>query len=204
MITLIAFILLSVTGLPTSPDHEVLGDWKVDKVSEDIEISYRFLMVGDTFKTREMRIRFELDTGIDAIMPMYNSANNFQQWSAGIERCELLDKDSSGWTLYNLYDIPWPFKTRDLVTRYDMEDTEDGVRLSMTSDADAYPITEGVMRMRYYEGYWLFESINDNRTNVSFHSIAFSKPVAPRFIQDPIVQRAFIKSIERLRTMLSA
>ena len=152
----IIFYLFSATStVAESPDHEIISDWKVDKTKNGIEISYRFLMVGDTFKTREMRIAFELQASVAEILPMFNSAVNFESWSAGIERCELVDEvDSLSWTMYNLYDVPWPFKQRDLITTYTVTSNTEATTLMMEGKPDALPESDGVLRMRNYEGYW--------------------------------------------------
>jgi len=183
--------------------HEVLTEWKVAKQSGDIQVSYRLIMVGDTLETREMRVSFSVDTDPDAIVKMFNDAHNFSEWSAGIEHCEILELDSNSWIMYNLYDVPWPFKQRDLITKYEMLKSGSTTKLIMTGKPDKLPIYEDIMRMKLYEGYWSFRRMENGLTHVEFHTISFTNPIIPRFLQDPVLQKTFIKSMNKLKELLT-
>ena len=203
MILSVLFLLIGIHSHAES-DHKILTDWKLDRKSDDIEISYRKLMVGDTFKTREIRIAFEVDAPPEKIIPLFQDPEVFGYWSAGIEDCKLLAFDQSQWLLYSLYDLPWPFSARDVVTKYQVEEQGGIIKLRMSGQPDVYPVTKNVFRIREYEGYWQFSPYDDDSTRVEFHSIALYKPIAPRWIQDPIIQNAFIKSIARMKQQLLA
>ncbi len=182
--------------------HEILTEWKVARQSGDIQVSYRYIMVGDTLKTREMRVSFSLNAEFDSIVRMFNDAKLFYQWSAGLEKCDIIRADSNSWVMYNLYDAPWPFKQRDLITEYKMVKVDSKTTLIMTGKSNMLPEYEDVMRMKQYEGYWSFEKLEDGLTHVEFHTISFTGPIIPRFLQDPILQKTFIKSMNKLKALL--
>lgn len=201
-IKVLSILVSSFLFATTGDKYEVLTEWELDRTSSNIEISYRYLMVADTFKTREIRIAFFVDAEPEDLIPMFNNAANFSSWSAGLEACEMINYDTSQWILYNRYDVPWPFKQQDVVTRYTIEQTDSVTTLHMIGTPEYYPRLEDVVRIDKYEGYWQFVHTGDNRTYVEFHTIAFSKPIAPRFIQDRVVQNTFIKSIKQLKHKL--
>jgi hypothetical protein len=186
----------------TASSHEILTEWKVAKRSGDIQVSYRYLMVGDTLKTREMRVSFPVEAEPDQIIKMFNDAEKFAAWSAGIEKCDILQMGDSSWIMYNLYDAPWPFKQRDLITEYKMEKSEDITKLIMTGKPDQLPQYDDIMRMKLYEGYWSFEPLQNGVTYVEFHTISFTGPLIPRFLQDPVLQNTFIRSMNKLKELL--
>jgi len=193
-----AAVMLCVTGF----SHEVLTKWKVAKRSDDIQVSYRYIMVGDTLKTREMRVSFSVDAKPDSIIKMFNNSEKFAAWSAGVEECKILKVDSSSWIMYNLYDAPWPFKQRDLITEYRVEKSDSITKLIMTGKPEQLPQYEDIMRMKLYEGYWSFQPLQNGLTHVEFHTISFTGPLIPRFLQDPVLQRTFINSMNKLKGML--
>lgn len=183
--------------------HEVLSDWKLDRESEGIEISYRYLYVGDTLKTRQMRISFYVDASPARIVPMFNDADNLTIWSAGTEKCEIIQSDTNTWTTYNLFDIPWPFQQKDLITEYKMIESNSSISLFMTGKPDQLPRYEDVSRMEKYEGQWMFTPLGNGKTKVELTTVAFSKPIVPKFIQDPILQGVFIDSINTLKGLIT-
>jgi len=182
--------------------HEILRDWKVANQSGDFQVSYRYIMVGDTLKTREMRVSFSVQAEPDSIIKLFNDANNFYKWSAGIEECEIIQSDSAPWVMYNLYDVPWPFKQRDLITEYKLVNSDTKTTLVMTGKPDLLPEYEDVIRMKLYEGYWSFEPLQNGLTHVEFHTISFTDPIIPRFLQDPVLQKTFIRSMNKLRSLI--
>ena len=184
--------------------HEILTDWKVAKQSGEIQVSYRFIMVGDTLRTREMRVSFSVEANPDSIVNMFNNADKFYQWSAGIEKCEIIQADSSSWVMYNLYDVPWPFKQRDLINHYKLIQSDAKTTLKMTGKPNLLPEYDDVMRMKLYEGYWSFEPLKNGLTHVEFHTISFTDPILPRFLQDPVLQKTFISSMKKLRALLGS
>jgi hypothetical protein len=68
----------------------------------------------------------------------------------------------------------------------------------MTGKPDRVPQQSGITRMDKYEGQWVFIPVGNGKTRVEFYSIAFSRPIVPRFIQDPVVQGILIDSINKL------
>ncbi|RLD18250.1 MAG: hypothetical protein DRI69_10645 [Bacteroidetes bacterium] len=183
--------------------HEILTEWKVAKQSGEIQVSYRYIMVGDTLKTREMRVSFTVEAKPDSIVSMFNDADKFYEWSAGIEKCNIIQTDSSSWVMYNLYDVPWPFKQRDLITEYKLVKSDSKTTLIMTGKPHLLPEYEDIMRMKLYEGFWSFESLENGLTHVEFHTISFTDPILPRFLQDPVLQKTFIHSMNKLRALLT-
>jgi hypothetical protein len=199
LVLLIAFLLFH----PLLQSHEVLTNWKTAKKANGIELSYRKIKVGDTLTTRQMQISFYLESGPEQIINLFKDAENLSKWSAGIKKCEILQKEENTWTTYSLYDIPWPFEQKDLITEYKMINVGDKFSLYLTSKPKKLPYYQHISRIEKYEGYWKFTPLANGKTKVQFYSVAFSKPIVPRFIQDPIIQSVLINSISKLKTLLA-
>ena len=178
--------------------QQILSDWETARTSETVELQYRWLKLGDTLKTRELRSIFTVNASIDAIVTQLSTASDFESWSARIKKCETYEKSDDGWIMYSYFDIPKPFKQRDLVARYSFHTEGSKTIINVEAIPEYLPELKKVHRMKNYSGYWILEQNGKHKTDVKFHSTSFSKPVLPRFIMDPIIQRMLIRSFEKL------
>jgi hypothetical protein len=198
------FLILIASVLLSFPSYsfEVLSNWKLAKQSDDISISYRFIEVNGMLKTRQMQISFQVESKPEQIIRMFKSADQLSAWAAGTKKCKILQAGSSSWTTYSLYNIPWPFKQKDLITEYKLIKSDSIFTLLLKGKPNQLPYYKNISRIKQYEGSWLFIPLENGKTRVEFYSISFTKPVVPRMFQDPIIQDVFIDSINNLKTLL--
>jgi len=189
--------LLCILSYPSFA-QQVLSQWETARKSETVELQYRWVRLGDTLKTRELRALFNVGAPVAEIVKSLNTESDYQNWSVGVKRCQKIDQSGNSWIMYSLFDIPRPFKQQDLITKYTVEQTRNETLIKMEAMPEYLPHIKGVERMNNYSGYWLLEDIGRNKTMVKFHSTSFTKPVFPRFIQDPILQQMLINSFETL------
>lgn len=200
--TILSFFFCLFIG-QSSFAHQVLSDWELGKESDQIEISYRYLSIGDTLKTREMRISFYVDASPNRLIPMFKDAEHLKAWSARTERCEIIQSDSNTWTTYCLFNIPWPFQKKDLITEYHLTKTDSSIIISMEGKPDQVPYFKDILRMEKYEGEWSFVPLKNGKTKVELTTISFTKSNIPKYIRDPIIQSVFIDSINNLKELIS-
>lgn len=195
-------LCLFITVVPIQ-GQKVLSSWKLSKQSDDIKISYRNLKIGDTLKTRQMKISFSIKATPQQLVSVFKDAEKFSAWSARIKACEIYEDDKNNWVNYSLYNIPWPFEQKDLVTEYTMQESSTATTLYLNGDPTRLPNKKGIVRMDHYEGKWVFRPKANGITEVEFYSISFSRPSLPRFIQDPVIQGVLIDSINKLKTLIA-
>jgi hypothetical protein len=203
LLKFIISVTLSLLVYSTVYGFDVMTSWKTSKKSEGVEISYRFIKVGDTLETRQMRMSFEMDATPGEIVRMFKNTDDFSNWSAGIKKCEQIENWDSSWITYSMYNIPWPFKQKDIITQYRLKKTDSSVVLYMKGEPDRLPYYDGISRIKDYVGYWVFKPLANGKTQVDFFTISFTKPVLPRFIQDPIIQHILIDSVQSLRELIT-
>jgi hypothetical protein len=190
-------ILLSFISYPTF-SQQILSEWETARKNENVELQYRWVCLGDTLKTRELRALFTVNAPSEAIIRNLNTESNFQSWSVGVKQCKNIEQTSSSWIMYSLFDIPKPFNQQDLIAKYSVEQLDNKTIITIESVPRYLPPEKNIARINNYSGYWILESVSDNITHVKFHSTSYTKPMFPRFIQDPILQRMLIKSFETL------
>lgn len=189
--------LLCILSYPSFA-QQVLSHWETARKSETVELQYRWVRVGDTLKTRELRTLFNVDAPVEAIVKNLSTESDFQNWSVGLKHCKKIEHSNNGWIMYSLFDIPRPFAQQDLIAKYTVEEIGKKTIIRIEALPEYLPQKKDVVRMNNYSGYWLLEDIGYNKTMVKFHSTSFTKPVLPRFIQDPVLQRMLINSFETL------
>jgi len=183
--------------------HDIVTNWKLAKQFEDIEISYRSIKVGDTLKTRQMKMTFMVSSNTEMLITMFKDSDKLTAWTAGAEECRILnDETDTSWMSYTLYNILWPFDQRDMITRYDLTETSSVTLLNLTSVPTQLPNYQGVSRLDKFEAYWTFTDLGNGTTEVEFISISLGKSIIPRFIKDPIIQGVFIDSVNELKSLL--
>lgn len=198
---LIFSFLMLLTLRFVAEDIEVLSDWKTEKEADGIVISYRWINVCDTFKTREMKTVLRIYAKPEAIIEQFKSGEKLSSWTAGSRDCSLLQCKEHEWITYTMYDMPWPFTSNDLITRYHAVESRNCTTLTMEGMPDYIPANPDVRRIRQYSGYWKFTPQADGSTLVECYTRSFTRPLFPRFIQDPVLQGIMINSMSKFRKL---
>ncbi|MFB6340626.1 hypothetical protein ACE1ET_02835 [Saccharicrinis sp. FJH62] len=200
---MIRFLILAIFTISSGnifpKDYAILSEWKTDKTSDGISISYRWVTVGDTLKTREMKTALHIHASPEAILKQFKSDEKLSKWTAGSRNCSVLQSSEDEWITYTLYDMPWPFTSNDLVTLYRKTIHNKITRIFIESTPDYIPEKADTERMEHYRGHWDLIPEPDGSTRVEFCTTSFTKPVFPRFIQDPILQEIMIDSMIKLK-----
>ncbi len=199
MITTILSLLISTFAFDAGAVHEPLSDWKVSRTEDDIKISYRQVLVGDTLETREMRITFEIGAEPEELVHMFRDTDKFLSWSPDVAVCEIIGVEGEDWIMYKVYDLPWPVSTRDIVTRQTVTTSDKSTVLDIVSESGWREPVDKIKRIEEYEAHWRFEPINASSSQVIYTTVELSSRPGPRFVVDEIVESSYIKSINRLR-----
>jgi hypothetical protein len=198
---LILVTLLTITMLHLS-GQVILSDWEMAKESVDNKIYYRNIYVGDSLETRQMRINFKIKSTKRHILELFRRTENLSEWTKGSKVCKILENNESNWLTYTLYNIPWPFNNKDLVSRYQLvENDSHDFSILINAEPSVYPVKEKIERVKNYKGEWCFTLLDDGTYDVEFLSVIFTEPVVPRFLQDPVVQSVLIDSIDKFKKM---
>ncbi|NOX45519.1 MAG: hypothetical protein GXO89_00895 [Chlorobi bacterium] len=168
------FIGFSATG------QTVLSNWKLARQSDDIKISYRYVEIADTLKTREMCLSFFVDAVPDKIIPMFKEDDKLSFWSAGTKKCEVLRDNNSTWLVYSKFDFPWPFNQEDLITEYKMTKTSPQTILSYKSGTPSQlPYYENIITTTKYIGEWVFAPRKMVQQKLNFIRLPCSNQKSP-------------------------
>lgn len=188
-------IFLSETGYP----QEAASDWKMARDEKDITISYRWITTSGGRKAREMEAVFTIDTDVAILIEQFRDVKKFLQWSVTAHHCDIKLHSPTQWESYIQFHLPWPFRSRDLITRNELTVTENASILKMNSTPMARPELQHTKRIVSYRATWKFVPVHGKKTRVIHRVVTADKPEFPRAIADPVIQAKLIASVEKLR-----
>jgi hypothetical protein len=201
MVLRLVFLVLVFQSSFTS-DVNPLTDWKIAKKTSGVQISYRWVMIGDSLKGREIKVESLFFNSEDEILNCFRNSERFKSWSVSTKSCTIYEKSDSAWVTHSILDIPFPFGKQDVITKYSLVKHPNELRIQFKPIPNYKPLANGVERQKDFMGYWNLRSVSHNQIQLSFHSIALAEPKYPRFIQDPIIQHMLIGSFVDLKQIL--
>lgn len=196
----IVFAVVAILQCASS-DKKILSDWETKKRSDAIKLQYRWVLIGDTLETRQTRAILHITAPEKEIIEHLKDGHKLKKWMAGSKKCEVYPISDNEWVTYTLFNIPKPFPQKDLITKYTVHGQRGKTEIKITSAPGFLPKNNGISRLEHYEGAWTFTPVSTHTMKVVFSTTTFSKPVLPRFIQDPIIQRVLMQSFENLKNL---
>ncbi len=169
------------------------SNWQTARETEQLKLQYRWI---DSIDTREVRILFSVKANHNQIINCIRNPRLAKQWAVGVKDYRVYDMSPDKWIAYSLYKIPKPFADQDLITRYEIVNESSEVKITITALSDYLERISGVNRQQNYSGKWILKETQNGITQIQFYSISYTKPLVPRFMQDPITQRVLIRSFE--------
>ncbi|MEE9363530.1 MAG: hypothetical protein V3U92_13110 [Cellulophaga sp.] len=177
-------------------------DWKLAKFENNTQISYRWVTSKNGKKAREMRTVFTANAPISLIVNQINDASNLKKWLKTIYMCSIELHSPTQWETYTLYKLPWPLKSKNLVTKSEWIETETHSIVKTVNLPNSKPKTKNSNKIHSYSEEWKLIPLSNNKTEVIIKSISYDKVKFPRALTDPIIQNKMIASIELLKKQL--
>jgi len=199
LILILVFAGLQVLSANSNTGNKT--EWHLATKSEGISLYYRWITVGDSIRSREMKAEFTIDAEIPDIISHFSNAESYKSWGAEIRKCSIEKTSDSVWVTHTILNYPWPFKQKDLVTRHVLKYNSVPATIEIEAAPGFFSETKGIERIKNYHGTWFFSAKQNGSTEVDYRVISFTKPMFPRFVQDPIVQKLSIESFVDLKQL---
>jgi hypothetical protein len=197
LILLLTSVSLQAIANKGKGNHK--SEWNLAKKSNGISLYYRWITMGDSIRTREMKAGFTIYSGISAVLKQFSNSESYKTWAAGIKKCNIEKTSDSVWFTHTVMNYPWPLKQKDLVTRYFVQQTNLKAIIKIEAAPEYYSEIKGIERIKNHHGTWYFFTGEKGETKVDYRVILYTKPAFPRFIQDPVVQKLCIDSFADLK-----
>lgn len=150
-----------------------------------------------------MKVEFFVATNHDKLLNQFTKVENFRKWQTSVEDCSIKIITENKWQTYVSFDLPWPMKSKDLITQNELYQTEKYSLIKMKSIPTAMPIFKDRNHIQSLYSEWKFIAENNGITKVIYTTYTQDEPEFPRSITDPIIQKRIILSINLLKIQLS-
>ena len=190
----------------TLPTDNVNNDkWETVKSSQGVQTFVRWIETVNGIKTRERKGEMYIDCSPEDAIAILKDTKSSSGWMNNVKESFELDRiNQHEWYTYTLFNMPWPFEKRDLVSFQKMiRDAENkNTIINIISREDYIPYKSRITRLTEYIAKWSIVSINQCRIKITFTAVTSSPPIFPRWIQDPIVENMFHNNLVNLKAYI--
>ncbi len=194
-----------IPGPSADREIETVTGWQLERNNSGVKTYVRWVDAGAAAKVRERKSVMEVNCSADEVLRILSDVERTDLWMGGIRESYCLKRISpSEWYAYTLFDIPWPFEKRDLVSNFRVEKPgrNNSIIIHITSQDRYIPRKDHVTRLADYTATWIITGIGEDKAYVSFSAVSNDPPMFPRAIQDPVVLRMFHNNLVNLKKML--
>lgn len=149
------------------------------------------------------RVRVETVVNLPLIplLSLLQDAKQQHQWLPYTHSVSILDKPDARTTMvYFQTQSRWPFRPRDAVTRFVVEQPEsDQVLIQMQNVPDSRPREKGFTRLEFSSGYWALTALPHCKTRVRYEAGSDWGGAVPRWVSDRANLDITLKALVNLR-----
>jgi len=189
-------------GRGANPNEK--SEWIHVKCHRGVNL-YERLVIANALEVRERKGELVVTCDFDTVANFLSAPENMKLWMKGVKKVNCLKTESSNkWTVYTIYGLPWPFENKEMISDYEFKQTGPEKCVVQLKSIDT--LKEGKSRMERitnFRGNWLITKIDEQTTKIEFSVVCATPPMVPRWIQDPIIKRIFLKNMIRMKKQLS-
>jgi hypothetical protein len=202
---LVSPVLNNETGV-SNKINPSSDQWEEVRNSNGVITYVRWQHYPDGTRSRERKGDMLVDCSLKKSVDILTDPAATKKWMSGVSENYVLYKSSSSeWYTYTLYDIPWPFNNRDLVSVFAVKNypANKSVIINIVSKADHVPPKPGIERLKDYNATWTITETAPQKVHIIFSAKSNTPPMFPRYIQDPVIEKMFHNNLVRLKDLLS-
>ncbi len=194
-VTLVLFILLTGGHLMAAET------WKEVESKSGITIYERWVKINSNLTVKERKGEMTIKGSVNSVVDLLSDPSKAKLWMENVSEAYLVKKESDReWASYTYFSLPWPFENRDMisVSRLNFNNPVSAT-IEMISKENALPTKKNVKRLANYKATWKIADLGNGHIFISFSTISYTSPEYPRFIQDPIVRKVFMRNLLKLK-----
>jgi len=195
-------------SLETDENIAILSKTHWEKMGEsDVLIpENRWLFLDNNKQVRERKAQMLVNASLENVAGLIRDYRRVPQWMNAVDGTQLLKRhDKNFWVIFMIFKLPWPLRNKYLITEVREEQHPFlPMKIFKTTSSNQYtpPYECSVNDFGHYESVWKVYAIDEELTYVSFSAYSTADPQFPRWLQDPIINRSFIKSMEGFYELL--
>lgn len=199
MVGVVSAVCLTAPFMATAQQHEKLS---INK--NNIKV----WTIQDPQKpTMSYRAETTFNASLEQAVAIVLDVENATKWMPYVTKAEILSRnDQQGeFTLYMVLDFPFPLKDRDLIVKGTIKKQANGViriqNQAITSNLVA--INPKYIRLKRYEGDWMFEKLTNDKVKVSNAGYADPEGAIPISVSNLFVQQQPYQMLQKMKLELA-
>ena len=143
---------------------------------------------------------------IERAVALVLDVQNTPKWVPNVARAEVLSRDDKKgeFTLYMVLDFPFPLKDRDMVVKGKMfKDANGTIIIKNKAIASGKPLNPNYIRLKNYEGDWVFQKIAGNKTKVTTTGFADPEGSIPQSVTNMLVEQQPYQMLQKMKAELA-
>ncbi|MBU2558742.1 MAG: hypothetical protein KJ578_13275 [Bacteroidetes bacterium] len=176
------------------------SDWQTMIDNDYVSTQYRWLNLSNGNRVIERKARMLL-TGVSArsVAEVIRNYKLIPAWMNAVNETKLILRDGRNyWVIFFVFKLPWPLRNKYLINEViEQKHPVLPLYLFKIQSTNQYqpPYDCEVNDFGHYEGLWKVYALSNALTYVEFSSFSTAPPQFPRWIQDPIVNKVFTKTM---------
>jgi hypothetical protein len=174
-------------------------NWEKLMENNRLLVWQRWLTIDNNRDIRQRKCQMIVRSQLKEVITLIRDHRRAPDWMCMLDEVSILaEEDENIWYTLARYHMPWPFRDKLLATRLELLAFHQSnlVRIDIQSDISKVRNSENVNDFGHYEGSWTILSITEELSYVEFTAYSTSLPLFPRWIQDPIVDKTFLNTME--------
>ena len=177
-------------------------DWKLTQEKNGVSIYYRPSRKDP--KLREMKVNVTVSGDREDVINHLREENLIKKWMQGLEFQQVSIVDSTSWIAMQGFEFPWPISNKVNRMEYRRQEAGTTTYIFLKSLPMVKSLPKGYEEMDPTEGQWEIHKLNSRQLVVIYKVRALVESPYRRWVQDPIIQKSFITSFDKLRSSIQS
>lgn len=175
-------------------------NWKLVKEEDGIKVYTKFES-GSDYKA--FKAEMQINCKIEYIVEVLKKSDSINNWIVNCKGIKLLKTEDSDQYYYIETSLPFPFKNRDMVYHFQyIGINSDKVKVNVIGIPDYVLPREGIVRLSKANGFWLFTSVDTNKTDVTYQMHVEPGGLIPAWLANPFIVNVPFSTFKELRKII--
>lgn len=200
LVALVTILAISITAFAGTP----LGEFKMLKTRNGIDLYYRWMRMSDNNKVRQMKAVVEFNGDAQDVMDLLKDEGSAAGWIPSAEEFRnLTTVNGPEWASYIRFAVPWPFADQDCILEFKESKGPDGETvIDFRTSPDYLEKYDGISRMKDISGSFVIREQANGHSIMECYFVSEKASKLPRCITEPIVTGSLLSLMEALKSQL--
>lgn len=141
-------------------------DWALEKDKNNVQV---FTRTKPESQLKEFKGIITINTGQEELLAVFKNIEKYDQWMPDVIETKVIEMANNQHQHYVKLDMPWPVTDRGGVYQFTYSVTAAGsTRISVIATPDKEEIHQKAIRIPFATGLWLFYSVDNQTTQVTY------------------------------------